>query len=303
MKRICVIVAATILTLAGPAPDASGPLSAQEGNGKGAGFVERLYVLKGGVGHAGNLSAWANMTVPPGTPVDIAAHSHLIKHAKGWMMFDTSTNDIIATMPQGFGTAAGAIRWTKSKEETLEPQLKAIGITPADIKYIGISHNHADHTGNVFQFKNSIVLIQRREYEQAFANGAAPAGPPTFAGQIFPREHPVILLDGDYDVFGDGSVQLFYVGGHTQGSQIALVRLPKTGYVILSGDAVHLQANWDNRRIPRLGGANEENQWAERVWLGYARIADLMNFYKAQLWIHHEMNHYKNKKFAPEYYD
>ena len=42
------------------------------------------------------------MTVPPGTPVDIAANSHLIKHAKGWMMFDTSTNDIIATMPNGF---------------------------------------------------------------------------------------------------------------------------------------------------------------------------------------------------------
>jgi N-acyl homoserine lactone hydrolase len=303
MKRICVVVAAAVFVLAGAAPDISGALSAQEGNGKGAGFAERLYILKGGVGHAGNLNAWANMTVPPGTPVDIAANSHLIKHAKGWMMFDTSTNDIIATMPNGYGTSAGAIRWTKSKEETIEPQLKAVGITPADIKYIGISHNHADHTGNIYMFKNSIVLIQRREYMQAFEGNAAPSGPPTFPGQIFPREHPVSLLDGDYDVFGDGSVVLYYIGGHTQGTQVAMVRLPKTGYVMLSGDAVHLQANWDTRRIPRLGGANDENQWAERVLLGYQRMADLLSFYKGQLWIHHDMNHYKNKKFAPEFYD
>lgn len=308
MTRVSVIAAATVLAGVCATPNVSGPLSAQSNgsnvsNGKGPGTVERLYVLKGGLGHAGNLSAWANMTVPPGTPVDIGAPSHLIKHAKGWMMFDTSTNDIIATMPNGFGTAAGAIRWTKGKDETLAPQLKSIGITPADIKYIGISHNHADHTGNIHMFPNSIVLIQRREYEFAFANGGAPAGPPNFPGQIFPREHPVSLLDGDYDVFGDGSVQLFYIGGHTLGTQIALVRLPKTGYVLLSGDAVHLQSNWDNRRIPRLGGANEENHWAERVLLGYQRMADLMAFYKAQLWIHHDVNHYKNKKFAPEYYE
>ena len=94
----------------------------------------------------------------------------------------------------------------------MAPQLKAIGITPADIKYIGISHNHADHTGNIHQFKNSTVLIQRNEYEQAFTGAAAPAGPPNFQGQIFERNHPVRLLDGDYDVFGDGSVILFYVG-------------------------------------------------------------------------------------------
>jgi glyoxylase-like metal-dependent hydrolase (beta-lactamase superfamily II) len=273
-------------------------LEAQKG-----GFAERLYILHGGIGHAGDANSWANMMFPPGTPVDIAANSHLIKHEKGWMFFDVSTNDSIAKMPNGFGGAANGIRWTKTPEQTLAPQMEAIGITPADIRYIGISHEHADHTGNVYMFPNATALIQRREFDHAFKDGGAPAGPPSFQGNIFPRQHPVVLLDGDYDVFGDGSVLLFYVGGHTIGSQVALVRLRNTGYVLLSGDAVHLQSNWDTRRIPRLQRANEENQWALSVFLAYQRMADLIAEYNADLWIHHDLQQYNKKKFAPEYYD
>jgi hypothetical protein len=53
------------------------------------------------------------MMVPPGT-VDIAANAHLIKHGNDWMLFDTSTNDIIATMPNGFAAGANGIRWIKT---------------------------------------------------------------------------------------------------------------------------------------------------------------------------------------------
>jgi len=181
-------------------------------------------------------------------------------------------------------------------------QLKLVGITPADIKLIAISHNHADHTGNVSEFKNATVLIQRLEYEQAMAKGGSPAGPPN-AGEIFERNHPVSLLDGDYDVFGDGSVILFYTGGHTLGHQVCLVRLKNTGYVLLSGDAVHFRSNFDTRRIPRIEGANEENQWLTSVPLAFERVAALLNYYHAQLWVHHDIADYKGRKFAPGFYD
>lgn len=295
---IGIILAVAVAGIAGSASRSSSASAAEND-----GTAERLYILNGGLGHSGNLNSWANMTVPPGTPVDISAYAYLIKHANGWMMFDTSTNDIISTMPNGYGTSAGAIRWTKTAAQTLPPQFKAIGVTPTDIKYIGISHSHADHTGNVHGFPNAIVLIQRREYDAAFSEGRSPTGPPAFAGEIFPRNHPVSLLDGDYDVFGDGSVMLFYVGGHTPGHQVALVRLPKTGAVLLSGDAVHLRSNWEFRRIPRLQRANEENQWATSVWAAFDRIDKLLSYYKAQLWIHHDVEEFKDKKFAPAYYD
>ena len=302
MKRVSrsLLAAAAMVSVA--AAYVTSPMSAQT---KEPGYVDRLYVLDGGLGHAGDAGAWMNMMVPPGTPIDISAYAHLIKHGNDWMMFDTSTNDIIATMPNGFGAGANAIRWTKTQAQTLPPQLKAVGITPADIKYIGISHNHADHTGNIYQFKNATVLIQRREYEQAqpASGGTIGGGPPNFAGQVFERNHPVSLLDGDYDVFGDGSVLLFYTGGHTLGSQVCLVHLRNTGYVLLSGDAVHFRSNFDTRRIPRIETANDENHWLWSVLLAFERIDALMQHYKAQLWVHHDIEDYKGRKFAPQFHD
>lgn len=293
-RLILAVAAALVLA----APHTSIPIEAQTSE---PGYADRLYVIDGGIGHARDAGFWMNMMVPPGTPVDISAYAHVIKHGDDWMMFDTSTNDIISTMPNGF--AANGIRWTKTQDQALPPQLKAIGITPDDIGHIGISHYHPDHTGNISMFKNSTVLIQRREYEFITANGGTPQGPPNFPGAIFPRNHPVSLLDGDYDVFGDGSVTLFYVGGHTLGSQVALVRLRNTGYVLLSGDAVHFRSNFDMRRIPRIQTANEENRWLESVPLAFERIAALLQFYGAQLWVHHDTEDYEGRKFAPQFYD
>ena len=300
MKRSSGLILSAVAILALAAPWVSTAISAQA---KEPGYADRLYVIDGGLGKSGDAGAWMNMMVPPGTPIDISAYAHVIKHGDDWMMFDTSTNDIIATMPNGFGGAANAIRWTKTQAQTLPRQLKAIGIAPDDISLIGISHNHADHTGNISLFKKSTVLIQRREYEFITRNGGQPQGPPNLQGAIFPRSHPVTLLDGDYDVFGDGSVILFYTGGHTVGSQVALVRLRNTGYVLLSGDAVHFRSNFDTRRIPRIQAANEENQWLETVPLAFDRIAALMQHYKAQLWVHHDIADYKSRKFAPQFYE
>ena len=249
------------------------------------------------------------MLVPPATPIDISTYAHLIKHGDTWMMFDTSTSDVIATIPNGSPTSGvEGIRWMKTPGQTMTAQLKLVGITPADIKLIGISHQHPDHTGNVSLFKNSTVLIQRLEYEQMMAAGRSPQGPspmqvPGAPITIFERNHPVRLLDGDYDVFGDGSVLLFYVGGHTVGSMVCLVHLKNTGYVLLSGDAVHFRSNFDTRRIPRLERANDENHWLWSVPIAFERVAALMSYYKAELWVHHDTEDYKGRKFAPKYYE
>jgi N-acyl homoserine lactone hydrolase len=302
MKRVSGFVVAVAVMMFVAAPCVTGPIWAQMK--APTGYADRLYVLDGGIGRSGNAQAWFNMLVPPGTPVDISAYAHLIKHGDTWMMFDTSTNDSIATIPNGFlQGGVNGLRWIKTPAQTMTAQLKLVGITPADIKLIGISHNHPDHTGNISLFKNSTVLIQRIEYEQAMDKGGNPQGPPNMPGAVYERNHPSSLLDGDYDVFGDGSVILFFVGGHTLGSQVCLVRLKNTGYVLLSGDAVHFRSNLDTRRIPRIEGATEENRWLWSVPLAFERVAALMSYYKAQLWVHHDMDDYKGRKLAPGYYD
>ena len=179
MKRVSgfIVAAAVIVLLA--APYVTRPVLAQSSVpafSKSAGFADRLYVLDGGLGRALTSVNWLNMLVPPNTPIDISTYAHLIKHGDTWMMFDTSTNDAIASMPNGAPGNEG-LRWVKTPAQTMTVQLKLAGITPADIKLIGISHNHPDHTGNVNLFKNSTVLIQRFEYDQVMAKGGSPQGP------------------------------------------------------------------------------------------------------------------------------
>jgi hypothetical protein len=80
------------------------------------------------------------------------------------------------------------------------------------------------------------------------------------------RTYQFELLDGDRDLFGDGSLSILSAPGHTAGHQSLLVHLNKTGYVLLTGDAVHFQSNWDNRRVP---GFNVDHRLSLARWTSW----------------------------------
>ena len=165
-------------------------------------------------------------------------------------------------------------------------QLEQLGVKPSDIKFVAVSHSHPDHIGNVTLFPQSTLLVQKAEYDWP-----APVGP------RFKPEQPVNKLEGDHDVFGDGSVTIIATPGHTPGHQSLLVRLPKTGALLLSGDAVHFKSNWDNRGVP----ANNDNK--EKSAASMQRMADVMAKEKAQLWINHDKAQRDSLKMSPAFYD
>lgn len=111
----------------------------------------------------------------------------------------------------------------------------------------------------------------------------------------------MVLIDEDLDVFKDGSFQIYFTPGHTPGHESAMVHLPKTGYVIMTGDAVHLRSNWDNDRIPQFVGKSTEL----RMWtmISMQRLRNLAAFYKAQVWILHDMAQTSTLKHSPQFYD
>ena len=273
MKRIAGVVALVMLgVLTGTAAFAQSD-------------VEKLYILNCGEGVAGDISRWSP-GVNEGQSMDFVDNCYLIKHGSDWFLWDTGIPDAVATMPNGLAPAdPKAVTWNRPK--TLVSQLEAIGVKPADIKAMAVSHTHPDHIGNVELFPSAMLYVQKAEYEWPGADGKP----------RFNKEHPVTLLEGDRDVFGDGSLTILSTPGHTPGHQSLLVKLPKTGAIVLSGDAVHFKSNWDNRRVPALN-ANKEQTIASME-----KIADVLKNDHAQLWINHDKAQRDTLKMAPEFYE
>jgi len=260
---------------------ASGTAMAQSGKSG----VERLYVLNCGEGVAGDISRWSP-GVNEGKSMDFVDNCYLIKHAQGWFLWDTGVADAIAAMPNGLVPAdPRAIVWRRPK--TLAAQLDQLGVKPADIKGMAVSHTHPDHIGNVELFPATMLYVQKAEYEWPGANNQP----------RFKAEHPVTLLEGDRDVFGDGSVIILSTPGHTPGHQSLLVTLSKSGALVLSGDAVHFKANWDNRGVPSM------NVSKDQTLASMQKISDVMAKKKAQLWINHDKAQRDGLKMAPEFYE
>jgi glyoxylase-like metal-dependent hydrolase (beta-lactamase superfamily II) len=188
-------------------------------------------------------------------------------------------------MPDGLRPAdSRAILWHRPK--TLAAQLDQLGVKPADIKYVDVSHSHPDNIGNVDLFPQSMPLVQKAEYE-------GPTGsPPRFKPEL-----SVTKLEGDRDVFGDGSVTIIATPGHTAGHQSLLVKLAKTGPVLLSGDAVHFKDNWDNRRVPSINFSQEQTSASMQ------KIADIIAREKAQLWINHDKAQRDGQRLSPDFYE
>jgi N-acyl homoserine lactone hydrolase len=208
--------------------------------------VTRMFVIDCGENHVRDLSRWT-----PGANVGkshvFSNHCYLIRHAQGWMLWDTGNADRIAALPNGLTAPNGLI--TAHMKKPLAESLKEIGLAPADIRYLAMSHSHGDHSGNANLFPAATLYMQAAEYDAVF--GSEPQKFNFIAANFEKlRNAKVVKLDGDHDVFGDGSVTIKSAPGHTPGHQVLVVRLPRTGPVMLSGDMVHLRYSWENRVVP-----------------------------------------------------
>lgn len=218
---------------------------------------------------------------------------YLIAHPKGTLVWDTGFNDELAATPEGKQISAG---FHVKLSKPLATQMKEVGYAPDDVSYLGLSHMHFDHIGNVGLFPKATLLMQKEEYESAFGPDAAkygndPKNYPTLAA------NPNELLNGDRDVFGDGSVIIKRALGHTPGHQLLFVKLKKTGNIVISGDLVHFTKNWENRRVPSF---NHDKEVSLKTM---NEMADFMKENKATLWIQHDLEQNRKIRHAPKYYE
>ena len=247
----------------------------------GAQTAARLYVMDCSHKSAKDQSIWSP-GINVGKPIGQADTCSLIKHGSQWLLWDTGYPDAITDAP--VDTPVGHA----TRAKTLMGQLAEIGVEPGDIALVAASHTHPDHIGNVDRLPASLLLIQKAEFDWAFAPGKRP---------LFKKDRPLKLLEGDYDVFGDGSVMLLSTPGHTPGHQSLLVHLAKSGWILLAGDAAHFEDNWDNDRVPSM------NTSAEQTHASHARLAKVLAEKNAQLWISHDLPTFENLKHSPQFYD
>jgi N-acyl homoserine lactone hydrolase len=173
----------------------------------------------------------------------------ILDHPKGLVVIDTGNNAAVADGNCKSYWAAGMCDFLKPSQkraDVIDMQLKKLGYSPDQVKVVITSHAHLDHIGNIKLFPKAIHVIQKKELYQAWWPEKFQRGGAFVQGDFdAARDFTYLELEGDYDLFGDGSVIVLSTPGHTLGHQSVKVKLPQTGTVIISQDAIWMQENLD----------------------------------------------------------
>ncbi len=265
----------------------------------------KMYVFSSGALTIGknilqNLGPTDNIQIPVGFFV--------VMHPKGNVLYDTGNNDKILTDPSYWGPFFKALNPVVTPDIAIDAQLGKIGLKPDDIKYVVVGHLHLDHGGNVGKFPNSTVIVQKDEIRNAFwpePGTAVPYIPGDVAplrsamGEAMPNKGKMVQLTGDMDIFGDGSVVVKRWVGHTPGSQMLLVRLPKTGPIILTSDNVYFKENVEKNILPNVTLAYDPAGILRAYeWIRYMQATEKADFFTA-----HDPDAFKALKKPPEFYE
>jgi glyoxylase-like metal-dependent hydrolase (beta-lactamase superfamily II) len=172
----------------------------------------------------------------PGLSLTFTFSCYLIKHGDDYMVWDT-----------GFAPGTNP----NAPKTSLADYLAQVKVKPEQVKFVGISHFHGDHTGQLAPFTNATLLIGKPDWDGVTANPPMPgANAAGFKQWIAEGRKVEPVAGGDKDVFGDGSVVVLRTPGHTPGHSSVLVKLKEKGPVLLIGDLFHFRENYESGGVP-----------------------------------------------------
>jgi N-acyl homoserine lactone hydrolase len=191
-----------------------------------------------------------------GQEYEIPVPWFLVEHPAGLVVIDGGNAAECADDPRAHWGEISSVYWpVMTPEQACVPAMEAVGLDPADVRYVLQSHLHLDHTGAlgaIEHFPNAEVIATRAEYEYAFAPDWFAAG--GYIQKDFNKPGvPWALLDDTedgYDVFGDGTIRCWRTPGHAPGHQSFEVTLPNSGTMLLTVDAAYTMDHWDEKALP-----------------------------------------------------
>ena len=250
----------------------------------------RLYALDCGLIHVKDMAMFSDTGEYNGKPGVLSDPCFVIRHPKGILVWDTGLGDKLAETKGGVDIEIGHMQ----VDATLLDQLKAIGLSPADVTYLSFSHTHFDHTGNANEFPDATWILNKAELAWAESKPGPFVNLDTFSDYKTAKKQ---MIDGDYDVFGDGSVMILKTPGHTPGHQSLELKLKKAGVVILSGDLFHQRDNYRFRRVPPF------NYERADTLASIDRVDTILKNTKGRLVVQHDLGDFKSLPKFPKYLD
>jgi N-acyl homoserine lactone hydrolase len=232
----------------------------------------QMWRLDCGTIQVSNLDVFSDTYLYAGQKKTLTDSCYLIRHGENYLLWDSGLPGELAGR-----TAPPSGPFTMSLKTRIVDQLARIGVRPDQVNFIGISHNHDDHLGQAADFPKATLLIGAEDYEATAKGSSAPRLAPWIRNGA-----KVERLKGDHDVFGDGSVVILDMPGHTHGHQSLLVRLPRTGNVLLTGDLYHFTENMKNRGVPSFNADRSDTLGS------FDRFDGIAKTQKARVIIQHE---------------
>jgi N-acyl homoserine lactone hydrolase len=223
----------------------------------------------------------------------------LIEHPKGLVLFDTgidpdALDDPVAVYGQELADGLGM---TSRPEQRIDRQLDALGYKTSDVTHVICSHMHFDHSGGHHLFPQAKFFVGEGELE--FAHYPDPIGSFCFIPMQLERIRGFdwhVIPGIDLDLFGDGSLMILFMPGHTPGELSLKVRLASRTF-ILTGDAVHLRSAYEKEHHFPI---DADNKTALRT---IRRLKRLEEAEEATVWIHHDPGDWAQFQKAPYFYE
>ncbi|WP_223269185.1 MULTISPECIES: N-acyl homoserine lactonase family protein [unclassified Polaribacter] len=223
----------------------------------------KLYQLSGGSIFVKKLEVFSQDTTYTGQTKQFADAYYVIAHPKGNLMWDAGLPEQLV-MPEPYDEPSGVYRI--QRPDSLVNQLKSIGFEIDDFKYFAMSHSHFDHTGHANYMKNATWIVQENEYNSVAGDSTEVKNPAVAALR------KVEKITGDHDVFGDGTVVIKYMPGHTIGHQVLYVEVEGLEKpVLLTGDLYHFEENRTHKRVPSFNYDAEATLHSMELFEAFAK--------------------------------
>lgn len=233
MKCLPLLAAITLAALAPPASAQNAP-------------DLEMWRLDCGKIELGDAAPFSDTNLYDGQKRTLTDSCYLIRNGTRYLLWD-------AGFPAALkGKSETEWVFTASLSQTIPEQLAKIGLKASDVTFVGVSHYHDDHIGQVQDFPAAELLIGAAD-AAAITSGSMDATRAQFAPFLGDgATGKVTRIARDHDVFGDGSVRIVAMHGHTPGHKSLVVKMPKSGTFMLTGDLYHFEEQIANRGVPQF---------------------------------------------------